>query len=94
MGVGVGTALVGWVLSFGGYDGTATSQSPSAIQSIYQIYIWIPIILLVAGIVVLFFYDIDKHYAQIMEGVLRRDRERTSGATEVEIKQENTEPSL
>jgi GPH family glycoside/pentoside/hexuronide:cation symporter len=80
IGVGVGTALVGWVLAWGGYQGTAATQSASAISSIYQIYIWIPIILLVVGVVILFFYDIDKHYKEIMEGVARRNEEHAKAA--------------
>lgn len=76
LGVGVGTALVGWVLAWGGYQGTSAVQSAQAMQAIYQLYVWIPIALLVVGIVVLCFYDIDKHYPQIMEGVERRNQEQ------------------
>ncbi|WP_207763400.1 MFS transporter [Bifidobacterium margollesii] len=75
IGVGVGTALTGWVLGWGGYDGTKAEQSASAINSIYQIYVWIPIALFVVSIVILCFYDIDKKYAEIMEGVARRNAE-------------------
>lgn len=85
IGVGVGTALVGWILAAGGYDGKAVTQSADALSSIYQIYIWIPIALLIVGIVILFFYDIDKHYAEIMEGVKQRTIERSEQTSDVEI---------
>ena len=73
IGVGVGTALTGWVLGWGGYDGTKAVQSQNAINSIYQIYVWIPIALLIVGIVILCFYDIDKKYKEIMQNVAKRN---------------------
>ena len=75
IGVGVGTALTGWVLGWGGYDGTKAVQSQGAVNAIYQIYVWIPVALFVVGIVILCFYDIDKKYDEIMTGVARRNQE-------------------
>ena len=81
LGVGIGTALVGWVLAWGGYKGSSAGLPASAMQAIYQLYIWIPIVLLAAGIVVLLFYDIDKHYKEIMKGVRERDLEHAEAVT-------------
>lgn len=77
IGVGVGTALTGWVLGWGGYDGTQSAQSQSAINAIYQIYVWIPVALFVIGIIILCFYDIDKKYKKI-EAVVSQRREAES----------------
>lgn len=44
VGTGVGTALTGWLLSYGGYVGTAAEQSASAISMISFMYLIIPII--------------------------------------------------
>ncbi|MBT1166426.1 MFS transporter [Bifidobacterium simiarum] len=75
IGSGLGTALVGWILAFGGYDGLAATQSASAINAIYQISLWGPAILLVVCVVIMCFYDIDKKYDEIMAGVAKRQAE-------------------
>ncbi|WP_040162466.1 MFS transporter [Nigerium massiliense] len=42
IGGGIGTALAGWLLAAGGYDGSAATQSPAAITMLYLMYLWIP----------------------------------------------------
>ena len=39
VGGGIGTAAVGWLLKLGGFVGTATVQSESAIRMIFNLYI-------------------------------------------------------
>ena len=72
MGIGIGTALTGWILDYGGYNGIQTMQSSSAINSIVWLFIYIPIIVSIIQIIVLYIYDIDKHYKQIASDLLKR----------------------
>lgn len=45
LGSGLGTALIGWLLAIGKYDGTATTQSAPALNMIQFMFIFLPIIL-------------------------------------------------
>lgn len=74
VGVGLGTAITGWVLAFGHYNGALAAQSPSAIQSIYQLFIYIPLIIYVLQIVMLRMYDLDKKYPKIMADLAARNK--------------------
>jgi len=75
IGVGLGTALTGWVLAWGHYDGTLATQSGSAIQAIYQLFIYIPVIIYILQIVMLWMYDLDKKYPKIMADLAERKAE-------------------
>ena len=44
VGGGIGTAVSGWLLSASGYDGHLSVQPGSAIQMIYIMYVWLPLI--------------------------------------------------
>ncbi len=72
VGVGLGTALTGWVLAWGHYSGTAATQSASAIGAIYQLFIYIPVIIYIAQIVLLLMYNLDKKYPKIMRDLAAR----------------------
>lgn len=60
IGSGVGTAVAGWLLEYGGYDGKATVQTESALQMISFMYLWVPLIanLLILGL--LFFLNVER----------------------------------
>ena len=66
IGLGIGTAMTGWVLAWGGYDGTKKTQSASAMAAIDQIYIWLPIIFFAICIVLMAMYRIDKIFPRVM----------------------------
>lgn len=72
IGVGFGTALTGWVLDWGHYNGALTTQSSSAISAIYQLFIYIPVVIYVAQIIMLMFYNLDKKYSKIMSDLTTR----------------------
>ncbi|MTV81671.1 MFS transporter [Secundilactobacillus folii] len=72
IGVGLGTALTGWVLAWGHYNGALANQSVSAINSIYQLFIYIPIIIYILQIIMLRMYDLDKKYPKIMRDLAMR----------------------
>ena len=72
IGNGLSSVLLGAILSIGGYVGTAASQSASAITAIRTSYIYVPIILTVIQIIVLFFYHLDEEYDSILNDLKSR----------------------
>jgi len=66
-GSGLGAALVGWLLAFGGYVGGQATISASAHSSILFMFIYLPIILGIVQLVLLSLYTLDKKYPQIMK---------------------------
>lgn len=66
VGTGIGTALIGWLLAFGGYVPNAAQQSVLTIQMIYTLNIYIPFILGVCCFILLLAYKLDKIYPQII----------------------------
>ena len=73
IGSGLGTAIIGWVLAFGGYVGGADVQAASALQSIQTLFIYIPMGINVLMIVLLLFYNLDKKYPQIIRDLQARN---------------------
>ncbi|HBG9133181.1 TPA: MFS transporter [Clostridioides difficile] len=66
VGNGLGSAILGGVLSIGGYVGTSATQSNSAIVSIKACFIYLPIFITILQIIIMFFYKIDKEYSTIL----------------------------
>ena len=62
---GLGGAIMGWVMAFGGYDGMAEQQTASAVFSIKASFLYLPIALTVACVIIMLFYDLDKKNAQL-----------------------------
>jgi GPH family glycoside/pentoside/hexuronide:cation symporter len=71
-GAGLGIALVGWILAFGGYDGAAEAQSASAIGSEVFLMLWLPFIATAMLGVLVFFINIDKNLSQIQRELSER----------------------
>ncbi|MEQ7807733.1 MFS transporter [Priestia aryabhattai] len=72
VGIGLGTAIVGWVLAWGNYIGGVTIQSSSALLSIKIAFIVIPILLTILQIILLAFYKLDKEYPKIVDDLKTR----------------------
>lgn len=72
IGTGLGTAVVGWVLAYGGYMGSADVQTASALNAIKFLSIYMPIGLAVIQIVILLFYKLDKEFPSILEDLHKR----------------------
>ncbi len=72
VGSGVGAGLIGWVLSAGGYDGSASAQTESAMISILGISTWIPAALVVALFVLILLFDIDKKFPDYRSELAKR----------------------
>ena len=58
LGMGLGGALTGFILSAGGYVANA-NQSPAALSAIEQNFIWVPVIGFALSAVALMFYKVD-----------------------------------
>ena len=72
IGNGLSNVVMGAILAAGGYVGTATTQTASAISAIKVSYIYVPIVLTVIQIIVLAFYHLDKEYDAILEDIKKR----------------------
>lgn len=72
VGTGIGGMLVGAIMGVGGYIGGAAEQSQSALDAIQFVFIYIPIILVIITLVILWFYKLDKEYPQIIEELNER----------------------
>jgi len=66
-GSGLGAAIVSWVLALGGYVGGQEAVSSSVQLSIQFLFIYLPIIVGVLQLIILWFYTLDKKYPQIMK---------------------------
>lgn len=67
VGTGVGSALVGWILAFGHYDGKLMVQAPSALGAEIALMIGIPMVLAIVQIVFLLLWDMDKIRPNILK---------------------------
>ena len=69
VGNGLGSAILGAILSIGGYIGSAAVQSDLAIMSIKVCFIYLPIIITVLQIIIMSFYKLDKEYNTILQAL-------------------------
>ena len=72
VGGGIGTAVSGWLLAASGYDGGLSVQPDSAIQMLYVMYVWFP---LIANALILFLLtrlDVEKVNARLKERAAAR----------------------
>lgn len=65
VGIGLGSAVCTWILAFGGYDGTAATQTASAVASIRFGFGYFGSILSAICLVIILLMNIDKHIKQI-----------------------------
>lgn len=66
VGSGIGTAALGWVLGFGGFDAKNAVQSAKALAAINWSFAWIPFIMVVIVVICMVFFDLDKKYDQVI----------------------------
>ncbi|AIY84770.1 sugar (Glycoside-Pentoside-Hexuronide) transporter domain protein [Clostridium baratii str. Sullivan] len=72
IGMGLGTAIVGWLLAFSNYNSSAAIQPDTAINAINILFTWLPMILAGIQIILLKFYKLDKIYTSIIEDLEKR----------------------
>lgn len=72
IGNGIGSALLGFIIETGGYVGGAAVQTGMALQSISICFIWIPILVYIAGLIIMKFYHLDREFEGIVEDLKKR----------------------
>lgn len=72
IGNGIGSALLGVILEIGGYVGTATVQTSSALFSIEICFVWISIVIYVLGLIIIKFYNLDNEFENIIADLKKR----------------------
>lgn len=60
LGGGIGSAVVGWLLDWGGFDGTAAAQPASAVNMIFFMYAVVPVLLGVVMAVLVYLLKVEK----------------------------------
>lgn len=73
VGNGLGSALLGIILSIGGYVGGSVAQTSQAITSINIVFWVIPILLNLLILVILHFYKLDQEFASIIDDLHQRN---------------------
>ncbi len=81
IGNGLGSAIVGAVLSACGFVGTAAVQTDTALNGIRHLYSTIPAAIMLIGILALFVYDLEKRLPDIRE-VLKERRTKAKDSLE------------
>lgn len=72
VGAGLGSALVGWGLAWAAYDGKLAAQTLETISGIKTVFTMVPAVLIVIGMVALFFCNLDKIYPEISAGLEKK----------------------
>jgi len=72
VGTGLGLALIGWLLGFGGYVGGAAEQTGLTLKMILALNIYIPIALGVLQLVIMLMFKLDKEYPTVLAELQRR----------------------
>lgn len=75
IGLGIGGAVVGWVLSGVHYDATLAVQPVTTLEAIININFLIPLILSVVGLVISLTKNLDKVYPTVMKELIVRRAE-------------------
>lgn len=75
IGNGLGSALLGLILEIGGYVGTAAVQSAEALEAIEFSFIWVPVMVYVSGLVIMYFFKLDKEFPQIIKDFENRKKQ-------------------
>ncbi|MBF1695018.1 MFS transporter, partial [Selenomonas sp.] len=76
VGSGLTSALLTGLLSYAGYVSSSAGsvmQSQQVIDMIVSIYMWGPIFVWIVLIVVLYFYELDQKYPEIMRDLVARE---------------------
>lgn len=74
VGTGLGSALVGWALAWGGYQANVAVQTPKSLSTISALYIWMPALMYALIFVLFLFYKLDKEYDGIMKDLAHRQQ--------------------
>ena len=67
VGMAIASSIGAALLQFGGFDAALSVQSATAQSYITTMYIWVPIVMNIATIITMMFYNLDKIYPQIIK---------------------------
>ena len=67
VGMAIASSIGAALLQFGGFDANLAVQTTTAQSYITAMYIWVPIVMNIATIITMMFYDLDKIYPQIVK---------------------------
>ena len=76
LGTGLGSALLGWMLEWGGYEGTTAVQSENTIMAMVVTAIILPLVCSAVCFILMLFWDMDKKYPVITEELAKRRAQR------------------
>ncbi len=72
-GSGVAAALVGWILSYFGYEASATTVSSDTQLAVEILFLYLPLATYILQIILMYFYKLDKFYPQMMKELIDRN---------------------
>lgn len=75
IGVGVGTAIVGWLLECADYSSEMMQQTSQTILAINTCYLYIPLVCNILIVLLAMMYHLDKEYPQIMKDLAQRHKQ-------------------
>lgn len=67
VGSGLGSAILGWMLAWGGYDATLTSQPATALTAMSITFALIPVICFAISFILMLFFNVEKDIAGMRE---------------------------
>ena len=65
LGTGIGSAVLGWGLALGGYDGTLAVQAQGTVNMIIAIAIGLPVLIMTIAFVLMLFWNLEKYGDEI-----------------------------
>ena len=63
---GIGSAILGWLLAWGGYNGAVAIQQDSAITAMVIIAVVVSILINLVAFVLLLFWNLEKHQTEVV----------------------------
>ena len=81
IGMGLATAIFGFIIQAGGFDGTSAVQSATAITSIRAASLYAPLPFFLIGMLMLFAYKLNEKDMQTIREKLSRRKEENSSNT-------------
>ncbi|MFV0466473.1 MAG: MFS transporter [Lachnospiraceae bacterium] len=73
LGTGIGSALLGWILGWSGYNSLLAVQSEATIRAMIIICIVIPFIVSILVFTLMLFWNIEKHQEEITEFIISQE---------------------
>lgn len=79
IGNAIAGASIGWILGLSGYKEGLSTQSSAVLSSIDFIFIWLPLVIGIIIIILMFMYKLDKEYPKIIKELHDRKKTKSKG---------------